>query len=449
MSSVADLVEEPQRAELLPAKAVDRAVRLSCAQAMLGSIYAASTGGMFIIGYALKLGADNLQIGLMNTLPMLCVVMQLVSAGLVEGGVSRRKLTVWAALANVSGWGLIILIPYALGEQPQWVRMAALIGTITLVTALGNLANNARGSWVGDLIPESQRGHFFGRMTMYGGLIGTAFALIEGVFLDEVNNRGIGAFSVLFGFGMVFGLLNVILFVPQADVPVAPVERGPGLWRMAADTFRNKPLMVLMAFWTLWCLQSMAGPFYPTYMLRDLGMPFLGVGLINAAVMLTMLLSSPFWGRMVNRHGCRPVLVACGAIIGPMPLVWYWMTDALRVYIVIGGINLVVGFAIGGVVVAIQTLIYKVTPQRGRSVQLAVYAIVVTLVAAPMPVLGGQLPDLLGKLGLPNDLRTTFMATSLFIFAAVLVARFIREPGATRTRDMVRSLPGYFWGQVG
>jgi len=36
-----------------------------------------------------------------------------------------------------------------------------------------------------------------------------------------------------------------------------------------------------------------AGPFYPTYMLRDLKMPFVGIGIVNAFFMVAFLVSGP------------------------------------------------------------------------------------------------------------------------------------------------------------
>ena len=149
-----------ETAQKVPVAAVERAIRISYAQAMLGAIYGASTGGMFIIGYALKLQASNVQIGLMSSIPMLCVVVQLLSSALVERGISRRWLTVLGALLNVSGWILIILIPYVAARAPASVKIGGLIGIITLVTLFANISGNARGSWIGDLIPAQYRGTF-------------------------------------------------------------------------------------------------------------------------------------------------------------------------------------------------------------------------------------------------------------------------------------------------
>lgn len=440
----------------LPTHLVDSAVRLSCAQAMLGAVYGASTGGMFLIGYALKLHASHVQIGLMSTIPMLCVLAQLGSAALIERGISRRKLTVAAALANVSGWALVILLPYITPADATQGRLAMLIGTITLVTLFGHLSGNARASWVGDLIPAGRRGRFFGRLTLYGGLIAMVFAILEGLFLDWTSSMGLAAFGCLFGFGMLFGLANALLFLPQADVPLLHRHQREPFLSMIRGTFSNRPLMAVMLYDITRWLTTIAAPFYNTYMLEKMGMPFLGIGLISAAFMLTMLFSGPFWGRIVDRYGCRPVLVACTFCLVPAPLLWMFVSSPKWVYLVFIPVNLAQGLAAGGVAVAIQTLIYKVIPPASRSVQLAVYTIIVVLAVAPMPALGGSLPQWLqalpkhvplpqwlASLLLAADLRATFYLAGFFMFLAALVARFIHEPGSHRTRQMLRRLPGH------
>ncbi|MFH1708775.1 MAG: MFS transporter [Planctomycetota bacterium] len=420
---------------------IRQAVRLSYAQAMLFSIFAASTGGMFLIGYALKLGADDLRIGLLSSIPMVCVVAQLLSSVAVERGMSRKRLTVIFATLQVLGWACIILIPYAAAKYSPMARVGTLIAIITLVSFFGQIAGNARGSWVGDLIPAAFRGTFFGRTMLYGGIVGTVFALGEGWFLDIAKTMDIGAFSLLFGCGMVFGLISVGLFLPQADVPVMRHADGMRFRDLARATFKNGPLMALIVCHTLWAMQSVAGPFYATYMLRDLHMPFLGVGITNAALMLVMLSTSPFWGRVVDRYGCKPVLIFCILAFAPIQAVWLPLDTAAKVYAVIIPVNLWVGFLIAGVSVAISTLIYNLTPVAGRSVQFAVYGIIVTLIAAPMPAIGGLIPRWTSALGLGSDLRYTFYIGGVFTLLAGLAACRLKETHAKPVDEMVRNLP--------
>ncbi|MCX5658881.1 MAG: MFS transporter [Planctomycetota bacterium] len=445
-----------------PAGTLRRALRLSYAQAMLGAIYGASTGGMFLIGYALKLGATDVQIGLMSTIPMLCVLAQLPTSALVETGLSRRRLTFAASCLNVLGWGLVIAIPFvapqgdaAQGDAAQAdhagnpsphdgsLRVGLLIGLVAFITLCAHVAGNARSSWIGDLVPATIRSSFFGRLARWSGVVATGFALLEGSFLDHVKHMGIGAFTTLFAFGMIFGLINAWLFLPQADVPLKHHERE-GFLAHAAGAFRNRPLWLLVAYGMLLSLQTVAAPFFVTYMLRDLGMSFVGVGLFNAVLALSILVFAPWWGRITQRHGCRPVLVACTWGLAPLPFVWMWIDSPGRVYLLALPVQVLAGFFASGINLASSTLIYKVTPRVGRSVQFAIYSAVVVVAAAPMPTLGGCLPGWLESIGIHAGLRATFYCVAPCMAAAAIAASFLKEEGVSPTGAMVRGLLGRF-----
>jgi MFS family permease len=427
--------------EALHPEVLHRTVSLSYTQAVLSAIFTASTGGLFLTGYALKLGAGDVQIGLMTTLPMFCVAAQLVSAYFVEQGRSRRKLSAVAGFLNVAGWGLAVAIPYAIPESLPSLRLTALIALVTLMAVFTHISGNARSSWVGDLIPETMRGSFFGRIAMFTGIIGTVFVLGEGVFLDNIRQKGLEAFSWLFGFGMIFGVINAALFLPQPEMPLVRHEKDHSFLKLVGETFRNRPLRSLILFASVWGLQSLAGPFWAVYQLRDLKMPFFGVGLTSSVLTLTALLFAPFWGRIVDRYGCRPVLLLCTFVWGLCPLVWLPVDSPTLVYCLIAPHHIIVGFMFAGFSVAMATLIYKVTPVQGRSVQMAIYAILVTLIPAPMPTLGGCIMNWLHSMGFNVDLRVLFETTIVFAMLAVLAGRRIREDGARSVSTLVRHLP--------
>lgn len=411
---------------------------------MLGSIYAASTGGMFLIGYALKLGADNVKIGLLSSIPLCAVVFQLVAAFLIEKGVSRKKLTFAAQTVNVLCWFGVALTPWIFAGASNSFKLIFLIGSVTVITSAAHLGSNARSSWIGDLIPAKERGSFFGRITMFAGIIGTIFALAEGLFLDTVKNAGITTFSYLFFFGIAFGLANASLFLPQVDVPIEKTEKPVRFLNLLKGSVKNKGLIVVTVFAFVFSLQAIAGPFYPTYMLRDLKMSFLGVGLMNACVAVVMISSSSFWGRIIDKFGCKPVLVLCCLLNAPTFLGWWFATSATKVYAIIIPLNLFQGFWSAGISVGLSTLIYKVTPVNGRSVQLAFHSVLVVLLAAPMPAIGGYVPDLLSKLIPGADLRINFVMVSVFIFTAAFVASKIPEQGADSAKAVFKEVGMHF-----
>jgi MFS family permease len=418
---------------------VDRAIRLSYAQMMLGAVFAASTGGMFLIGFAMKLGADNVLLGLISTIPALFVVFQFLAAWLVERGISRKRLTVGFSLMVPASWVLIAAIPFFETSLSTVARFAILIGVISLVTVANQFAGNARGSWIGELVPHERRGRFFGYCAMFGGIVGAVFAVGEGRFLDFVQSRGLLAFTALFFFGALFGLAGAYLHVPQPDCPLpGGGVRKPFLGHLR-QAFRNKALVSLALVHAVIAMSGIAGPFNPAYCLRDVGLSYFALGLINAVATVAALAAAPFWGKLVDRFGCRPCLILACLVLAPMGLVWIFIPpgEPTRAYWLLPWTNAVAGAFGAGIGVAISTLLYKNTPPEGRSVQFAAYGTFVTLVAAPMPVLGGWLVDHLQGAHYPVDLRITFYVWIGLIFTAGLLAIRLKEPGSTPTRHLV------------
>ncbi len=422
--------------QALPLTVVDRAVKLSCIQSMLAAMYGAMCGGMFIIGFALKMKADDRTIGLITTIPMFCVVSQLLSSVLVERGWSRRKLTIWTSILGVIGWPFIAALPYFQQGLSYSTKLWLFIALITIMNVFGMFAGNVRSSWVGDLIPAQQRGEFFGKMLTFSGIISAIMGVAGGSFLDYAKKAGTGAFSLLFLIGMIFGLVVAILYFPQADVPTLKHDAGTDFKKMVIETLRNKPFMVVTSYAVVWSMQAIAGPFVVTYMLRDLKLSYLAIGLMTAVTTVCVLASSSFWGKMVDRYGCKPILILGTAVIVPLPFTWIWVNDTLSAYIILPLVNVIVGFASAGISVALSTLIYNVTPTAGRSVQFAVYSIVVTLLAAPMPALGGLMPGWIKAMGLHTDIRCTFYATMVFTFSSLLIAARIPEIGAKSVKEL-------------
>ena len=439
----------------MPAPAqVDQAIRLSYAQVMLNAIFGASTGGMFLIGYALALGGNNILLGLMSTVPAFFVVFQFLAAYFVERGVSRKKLTVVFAFLPPLCWFLIATIPLLGNALGVSARFTVLIGVIALVSLAGQFVGNARSSWIGELIPATRRGKFFGYCTMFAGLVGAFFAVGEGRFLDVIQSRGLFAFTALFFFGAFFGLISALLNIPQADCPLPAGGRQAGYLDLIRETFRNRPLVLLALVHATIALGAVAGPFTAAYCLRDVHLPYFGLGVLNAIATVAMLATSPFWGKLVDRFGCRPVLILGILLSAPCGLVWLFIPPGAthRAYLLLPWTNSIAGIGGAAINVAIATMTYKLSKPAGRSVQFALYSVFVTLVAAPMPLLGGWLVDTLTAGGYKVDLRLTFYLWVVFMFAAGILAKFLQEPDSLRTRALVF---GYFperaarfWGNV-
>lgn len=432
---------QPEKPHKVPERLVDKAMKYSCYQFIFGSISGSLAGGMFVTGFALKLGANNAQIGLMSTVPMYCVLLQLVTSSLVERGISRRLFTTYLAFAWALVWVLIAALPFMMLRAGSGAKITALIALITVASAAGHLSANARSSWLADLIPSRRLGEFFGKSTLLCSLVGVFFGIAGGGFLDHVKRGSIAAFSWIFLAGAIVGLVNAALNLPQADVPLSKHEHSNNLPRMIREAFRNKGLILVIGFAIVWSMQAIATPFVSVYILRDLHVPFFGLGVINAVFSVSALISSTFWGRMVDRYGCRPVMILCAFALTPVPVCWIWVTSAMRAYWILTPVNLFCGLAGCGMSVALSKLLYNVATEIGKSVQLALYSIMVYVFCAPMPAIGGHMPDWFHAIGIHADLRCTFYVVPIFTIGSAYILFKIKEPNSRATSEFVRNLP--------
>lgn len=443
---MADITKDADTPLAMPDEAaVNRAIKLSYAQVMLGAVFGASTGGMFLTGFAIQLGADNVALGLMSTIPACFVVFQFLAAWLVERGISRKRITVIFAFLAPLCWLLIGIIPFFQTQLGPRGCLMVLIGILGLVTLAWQFAGNARGSWIGELIPEKKRGKFFGYCGMFGGLVGAVFAVLEGRFLDFIKSCGLMAFTGLFFFGVVFGLITACLHLPQPDCPLPGGKTRTPYLTVLGSALRNRNFVMLAVVHAVMALSGIVGPFIATYWLRDLKFGFFDLGLLNAISTVAVLAASPLWGKVIDRWGCRPVMLLGYLIWAPCPLIWLWVpqgSSLSTVWLVLPIPFFLSGLGAAAVSVAISSMIYKVSKPEGRSIQFAAYSTFVTAVGAPMPAIGGWLVTTLQKHWAGADLRITFYLSSLFLCLAAGMAWHMRDATSVRTRVIIfRYLP--------
>ena len=155
------------------------------------------------------------------------------------------------------------------------------------------------------------------------------------------------------------------------------------------------------------------GMAFPDIQLRSekLGAPGIVIGLILAAMFAVQFVTSPWWGRLSDRIGRKPVAVACTAL-SALSMVVYTYTDS------IAGIlasRIIAGLAAANVV-AIQAYMAEMSEEgeRGSAMGRIGAAISIGLIAGPF--LGGQLVQLGG-----SQLMGGFAAAASGLAALILI----------------------------
>ena len=170
----------------------------------------ASIGELYAVPFAKEVGAQPLQIGLLTALSgMVAPLAQLWGTRLLERGGNRKRIVITFAFFQALMWLSIAGLAIAL-YQGLLVNAGAhlFILLYTLLVALGNVTFPAWFSWIGDIVPENERGKYFSRRNRIVGIIGLLVVLVGAFVIDIFRTNG----YLLLGFALIFACAATFRF---------------------------------------------------------------------------------------------------------------------------------------------------------------------------------------------------------------------------------------------
>jgi MFS family permease len=364
--------------------------------------FSITTSG-FLAAFALALGANNLQIGILAALPFAMQVVQIPAIWVVER-VRRRKLIA------VSSWSIaqLLWIPMALiplfMDVPGKGAISMLLLLMTFRGIFSAVCNTAWNGWIRDLIPQAILGQFFSRRLAIATVMGMLFSLAAAFFVDfweehMVTQEMILGYVYVFLFGAIFlGLASPVMMslIPEPLMQPAPVPHM-SLWERLAAPLRDRNFRRLLQFLLFWGFASnLAIPFFAVYMLVRLGFPLawvIGFSILSQAFNITFL---RVWGRYVDRFGSKAVLSVCVSIYLLVILGWIFTTMPEQYFLTIPLIfilHIFMGIATAGVNITIATIGLKLAPRGEATSYLAGASLAVNVGAGLGPLCGGFLAD--------------------------------------------------------
>jgi MFS family permease len=417
---------------------VRRTMRLSVFEGSFSMVFINWTQGSTLTGYALYMGATPFELGLIASVPLLGQVLSPIVAWLA-GRVGRRKvLAILTAIIGRLLWSYAVILPFAVAPDSRAPVLIAMIAISSIFIA-GN--GSLWTAWMGDVVPQQERGRYFGFRAGVHGVVGMLANLAAGAFVDVV--KAPISFQVVLSVAVMSGLVAASLLLTHAE-PAATASRLR-LRDTFAVPFQNtnfRRFLLFAAYWTFAVL--LAAPFVIPYMLKYLRMTYTQIALWTVIASLSGLFLAPLWGRLADRVGNKPVLeittIGAGSLL---PLTWIMATPGNLWPIWFGGVvDALVWGAIGP---AQFNLALSSAPRDNRASFIAVLSAVTGLAGFVGGLLSGVLLDSFARFT-PTIRALGFEWTayhSLILVSALLrlqAWRFLRvmdEPGAWRTRDVL------------
>lgn len=394
-------------------RSLDRAVRESTASAVSGA------NETYFTAYALLLKAGAQQIGFLSAVPTLIgALMQLLAAAVGHAGVRRKPVIVGGIVLQALMWLPIVWLPYLFPAHGVTLFLVA----VTVYYAGANLASPAWMSLLGDLVPDGERGRYFGgrsrlsTLANFLALTGSGLAL---QFFKQYDAARLG-FGVVFTvamFARLYSGLQVVHMIDPAHGRPAPMPTFRHLLHglRGSNFLRFSLFMAVMNF-----SAAIAGPFFAVYMLRDLHFSYLQFTASTASVVAVQFFTLSMWGRLGDVFGNRVILAVTGFITPVLPVLW--LISGSFVWVLM--IQLLGGLTWSGFNLSAGNFVYDNVPSYKRATYGAFHSVLGAVATFLGAALGGFLGARLPAHAVAGGLHLTFTSSLGWVFLLSTVARF-------------------------
>ncbi|MCY4623478.1 MAG: MFS transporter [Chloroflexi bacterium] len=357
----------------------------------------------YLAAYALALGANNLQVGIVSAVPFASLVVQLPAILIIERFRARKAI-------GLPAWLLAQLLMIPVAAVPFFIDVPSSLAVTTVIFLLafrGLFAPmwiTAWMSWMHDLVPQQLLGGYYGRRLAASTAVLAVLGLGASFFISWWEGRA-PAGEETFGYSLFFivGALTLGIIGPamvarakEPLMPAAPDAKQSPI-SVLTEPLRDKNFSQLLRFLWVWGVASnIAIPFFVVYMLTDLKLELPVVMALVVLSNITHVLFVRVWGPMADRVGSKTVMSLSASLFLLVFLGWVFVAHTEKHVLTMPlliMLNAFVGIARGGIFLTINTLSLKIAPDQKATAFLGVASIAAYASMGIGPIIGGYLAD--------------------------------------------------------
>jgi MFS family permease len=413
---------------------VQRTMRLSIFEGSLSQIFLLWTTGSVLTGYMLHYQASPSQIALVSSVPLLAQLLSPLAAWWASRLEHRRFVCCILVLIGRILWLLAAVAPN-LGLPPQFmpVFLVILVGVSSFFQAsVGTIWT----AWMGDILPEENRGRYFGRRTGIVGIVGMVANLASGWFLDIV--RVPLNFQLVLAVSVVFAVVAAVLLLFHYDPVIAKesIQLKQVLilpWQEA--NFRQFLFFSGHLFFGIF----LSAALITVYFLDELHRTYTELAWWSVVAAVTGLITTELWGRLADRIGNKTVILCSLLIMGiGFPIAWILADLVSPKFFWLSAVIDSVAWGAGGP--AIFNLALLSAPKGNRVSYIAMYSLITGLMGFVSGAFSGPLYTFLDQFswGEWSGYHSLFVLSGFFRLTAAIPLMKVREL-AKETRVLVSS----------
>jgi MFS family permease len=342
----------------------------------------------FISMFAKRMGAGDIEIGLLSSLPALMGILALVPGSLLVDR-QRDKKKIVALLAFLAGvmYPIAALTP-AMGQY----RVMIYVLVIALLNWPFSVFNISWQSFFTDVFPPDKRNMAYTSRSKAATSLGTVTTLIAGLVLSWFpgsDQERLLFYQSFFILAFFLTLLQIYFLYRVKGYPVPETVQKEAPLAVLKDCgraiFSNKPFLQYMtvSFFFHVTLQ-MAWPLFFIFQVDYLHADEAWLSFLTVANGIAGVVTYSYWGRMIEKKGSKWVVMigAAGFAISPILTV---LSPNLPVLLLA---NIASGLTFGAFQLALFDNLLEVLPQENRTLNIAIYTTFISISGFISPMIG-------------------------------------------------------------
>jgi len=392
---------------------------------VMGSLYYNLMGGIIFVYFGTALGMTRFDWGMMSGISSFVLASQLLSAIITER-LGRRKLIWFTAALFGRSLRIVGIIAALYLWRTGWPRpQLFLVAVIIVSNFFDAIAAPPWYSWLADIIPEHQQGHFWGRRSAWIAFSVVCVIVPAGVLMDWVPEQSkMNVAAGIFIFGGILGIIDCFIHgtlpEPALIAPQISAVRQRLLAPLLDKEFR--PWLIFNFAWSF--AVSLGGTLSSLHFLDNLELKrnFKGGAVVlNALPLIGSIFAGKWSGKLVDRIGTKPVLYWGHFFWATLPFFWLLATPGTAIALLAMS-SLVGGTSSNAAATASNKIITRLPAPQDRAMYVAVSSVFGSIAGGIAAIIAGAVLKGFGDWKFPAGPWTLTGFT--FLFVASLTLRF-------------------------
>lgn len=443
---ISQLVLSPTTALKISKQNVRSTLRASTIDGVFATVFESATGGVLLSNFLLQLGASSVEIGILSAIPMVVNFLQPLGAYIADRTTSRHWYNLGIFGVSRLLW-LVLVVAIVWGRQHtdshqllQWT-----LATVLAASVLGAFANSNWFSWMAAVVPHRLRGRYFGFRNSATSLMSLLGVPLMGLCVSTWGADPIFGYGMVLFVGVWAGIISLGCQFWMVDVNPQVYRKDAGADRLTEkkekqitdfvpSVLKDSNFLMFILYFSVWTFAvNLCAPFFNIYLLKDLSLDVSLVTIYSSLSSGANLLLLMFWGKLADRWGNRPLLIAVGLVVALTPLLWLGTGNyPFAVWVWLPLLHLVGGTTLGAIALCTNNIQMEIAPIEQPSTYFAIAAAVSGVAGALGTTAGGFLAELPGM-----SLGGLFALSAAVRLVGLLPLILVREPRSLSLRSIV------------